>query len=105
MKIAVGLDNVCWEHVEFFSIFLSALKYAGHKIGVITEHSIDLIDKDLDLWNKRNLPPVDFYYARHPSDIIISVEEWKDNIMEKNKIDAFIDWSEEIKQMQLILIT
>jgi hypothetical protein len=89
LKIAIDLDGTAWKHQEFFKDFIIGMRLLGHSIGIITAHSMNYLEKDLELWKARGFPDnVDFYYGK-PEGLLIG--EWKRHIMEKEKIDVLID--------------
>lgn len=89
MRIAIDLDGTAWLHREFFKSFTKAMKKDGHEIGILTAHSHDYRNKDLDLWAKRGFPAPDFYISM--GDEFELIGEFKRWAVDYHRIDVLFD--------------
>lgn len=64
MKISFDLDGTAWKYRKEFSALAHILKVSGHEVGILTAHSPDLKDRDIELWLARGFPTPNFYICK-----------------------------------------
>jgi hypothetical protein len=90
MRIAFDLDGTVWGNEIIFRDLIQSLKDSGNFIAILTAH-VNLEKKDLDLWNRRGLPAVDFYISKVDGEQHIPSREWKILTARAHKFDILFD--------------
>ncbi len=69
VKISIDCDGTLWDHMSFFRNFMISMQAQGHQVGILTGHTNDSREKDIDLMVSRKFPKPDFYFGRLPEDM------------------------------------
>ena len=91
MKISIDFDGTCWSRMEFFRTLMKCFQAQGHKVGMLTGHSHDHAEKDIELMVKRGFPRPDFYFGRTPEYMHLNGAHYKSMIIKREGIDIHFD--------------
>lgn len=91
MKISIDFDGTLWDHMAFFREFMTVMQKSGHQVGMLTGHSMDTKDKDIELMKARNFPKPDFYFGRTEKYMSYNGAVYKSFIIRTENIDLHFD--------------
>lgn len=91
MKISIDFDGTLWDHMAFFRGFMIAMQAQGHQVGMLTGHTADGEEQDIDLMLTRGFPKPDFYFGRTPEYVPFNGAVFKTHIIKKEGIDIHFD--------------
>lgn len=91
MKISLDLDGTVWDHMHYFREMMKTMLPQGIQVGILTGHSQESKDKDIELMVARGFPVPSFYYGKTPYEMQFNGAVSKSIKIKEEHIDMHYD--------------
>jgi len=88
LKISVDFDGTLIENLSFFRVFFDCFRKQGHKVGILTYRSKEVISKIKKIQPELE---IDFLVTRDGEFKILLEEEYKLKMIDMHNIDYHFD--------------